>query len=155
MNLRFIALSATALTLFACGRGEPAVELSSPSTGEIVTASQGQLLVAVEVTDFTAASAAGCEQIETPCGRIQLIIDGQSCGSVEQAAAVDSVVIHSTCNLTSGKHTVRCELFDHRDNAVVAKSEEVTIDVVRADEGAKSGKQSRCDDDHDDDDDDD
>lgn len=132
-----------AMLAAACG-GAPAVELSSPTSGDVVV-SPGPLTVTTVISNFGTGTAEACAATEEACGRAQLVVDGRTCGTVETGATSGEVTILSDCPLTAGSHVVTCELYDHKENQVVAKSEPVEI-IVAGEQ--LSAEDHRSDDDH-------
>lgn len=162
--MRRCVLGVMLAVITGCGGAGPAVELSSPTMGEVISTSDGRLEAATTISGFTPGTASSCSGKETPCGPVFLVIDGRQCGTVDSAAATEKVTIVSECALSEGTHTVKCQLYDHTSGEVIAESDDVEIEVriaphyhAKDDDDHKDKKKKKdkdrddkCDDDDDD-----
>jgi hypothetical protein len=112
----------------------PGIQIASPADGEACkTKHHGSCPFSVAVTGAALAAPGRCGGV-SPCGHVDLYVDGTQCGSPNaQAGTSDVQADFSRCPKEEGNHAVLCELRDDRGN-LLARSQVVNVRVGKGDD---------------------
>jgi hypothetical protein len=114
----------------AAGSGNaPVVQIVDPQSGATVYTPDGTITVGFAVANFTLMPAGQCAGVST-CGRAQLTVDGQSCGSAAATMSLTADLNQCTPGMVVGPHTFTVGLINDNDSSVPGASSTVTASVT-------------------------
>lgn len=120
-----VMVGALALPSGSMAQGSPALEIVSPTSGEVVTANEVEITVAVE--NFTLDCAKSGLPDETNVGHIHVMVDGMTMANLINFYCTDTFVVPLTY-LEPGTHTIMVGLATNLHLAMMDTMQQVEVD---------------------------
>lgn len=112
---------------------------SPPDGGACVPDPDGTCPIEVSVTGADLGARGTCAGSQTPCGHLELYVDGTACGSPNTESADSNFpALFGRCPALYGTHALVCELRDD-SSALLATSPTVTVQVQQPGEEDDGG----------------